>query len=304
MKIEHLNYFLETVSSRSINQASKKLFLNHQYLGQILDNLEEELGAQLLKRSRAGVELTSLGKLSLPLISEIVDKYAILQSLLHDATKENSEKIIFNIFMTANLEPVNLLNAIDELRNQFLNVDIIMRECDKSEIIKRVTETPQAIGQLALFNEEIPEFESAQENFKLVVLKRWSAVALVHHNSPLIKQYKSISLKTLLDYDIVLYAPFSSEQLPAYTLLKKTAPNSEPVIKCITSNLHVFRNMMQKDRSITLGVNRECYLNTPDLVAIPLRDNITITSVLLIKEEDFGNPAIQKFIELCKKAYV
>ena len=62
--------------------------------------------------------------------------------------------------------------------------------------------------------------------------------------------------------------------------------------------------MMQKDRSITLGVNRECYLNTPDLVAIPLRDNITITSVLLIKEEDFGNPAIQKFIELCKKAYV
>ena len=218
MKIEHLNYFLETVSSRSINQASKKLFLNHQYLGQILDNIEDELGAQLLKRSRTGIELTSLGKIALPLISEIVNNYESLQSLVHDTTEKNREKIILNVFMTANLEPVNLLNAIDEMHTQFQNIDIIMRECEKNEIIKRVTESSQAIGQLALFDDELSEFQSAQNKLKLVILKKWPAVALVHRDSPLIKQYKSISLKTLLNYDIVLYAPFSSDQLPAYNL--------------------------------------------------------------------------------------
>ena len=62
--------------------------------------------------------------------------------------------------------------------------------------------------------------------------------------------------------------------------------------------------MMQKDNSVTLGVNRECYLDTQDLVAIPLRDNVTITSVLLIKEKEFENPVIQQFINLCKKSYV
>lgn len=304
MKIEHLNYFLETVSSRSINQASKKLFLNHQYLGQILDNIEDELGAQLLKRSRTGIELTSLGKIALPLISEIVNNYESLQSLVHDTTEKNREKIILNVFMTANLEPVNLLNAIDEMHTQFQNIDIIMRECEKNEIIKRVTESSQAIGQLALFDDELSEFQSAQNKLKLVILKKWPAVALVHRDSPLIKQYKSISLKTLLNYDIVLYAPFSSDQLPAYNLLKKTAANNEPIIKCITSNLHIFHNMMQKDNSVTLGVNRECYLDTQDLVAIPLRDNVTITSVLLIKEKEFENPVIQQFINLCKKSYV
>lgn len=304
MKIEHLNYFLETISSRSINQASKKLFLNHQYLGQVLDSIESELGTKLLKRGRAGIALTPLGKKALPLIEEIVEKYDDLTTLLQETSEQNKKTTILNVLMTANLQPINLLTAIDDMHEQFLNIDITMRECEKSEIIKEVSEKNNTIGQLALFNDELYEIKRAQDKFEVIELKKWAAVALVRHDSPLLKQYKSISLKTVMTYDLILYAPIKREQLPAYHILREANNGREPLIKCITSNLHVFYSMMQKDTSITIGVNRTDYLSYQEMTAIPLRDNIIITSVLIVNKAAKEDPAIQKFITLCQKAYV
>lgn len=304
MKIEHLNYFLETISSRSINQASKKLFLNHQYLGQVLDSIEAELGTKLLKRGRAGIELTPLGKKALPLIEEIVEKYDDLTTLLQETSEQNKGTTILNVLMTANLQPINLLTAIDDMHEQFLNIDVTMRECEKSEIIKEVSEKNNTIGQLALFDDELDEIKHAQDKFEVIELKKWPAVALVRHDSPLLKQYKSISLKTVMTYDLILYAPIKREQLPAYHILREANNGEEPLIKCITSNLHVFYSMMQKDTSITIGVNRTDYLSYQEMTAIPLRDNIIITSVLIVNKAAKEDPAIQKFITFCQKAYV
>lgn len=304
MKIEHLNYFLETISSRSINQASKKLFLNHQYLGQVLDSIEAELGTKLLKRGRAGIELTPLGKKALPLIEEIVEKYDDLTTLLQETSEQNKGTTILNVLMTANLQPINLLTAIDDMHEQFLNIDVTMRECEKSEIIKEVSEKNNTIGQLALFDDELDEIKHAQDKFEVIELKKWPTVALVRHDSPLLKQYKSISLKTVMTYDLVLYAPIKREQLPAYHILREANNGEEPLIKCITSNLHVFYSMMQKDTSITIGVNRTDYLSYQEMTAIPLRDNIIITSVLIVNKAAREDPAIQKFITFCQKAYV
>lgn len=304
MKIEHLNYFLETISSRSINQASKKLFLNHQYLGQVLDSIEAELGTKLLKRGRAGIELTPLGKKALPLIEEIVEKYDDLTTLLQETSEQNKGTTILNVLMTANLQPINLLTAIDDMHEQFLNIDVTMRECEKSEIIKEVSEKNNTIGQLALFDDELDEIKHAQDKFEVIELKKWPTVALVRHDSPLLKQYKSISLKTVMTYDLVLYAPIKREQLPAYHILREANNGEEPLIKCITSNLHVFYSMMQKDTSITIGVNRTDYLSYQEMTAIPLRDNIIITSVLIVNKAAKEDPAIQKFITFCQKAYV
>ena len=304
MKIEHLNYFLETISSRSINQASKKLFLNHQYLGQVLTSLETELGAKLLNRSRSGIELTPLGKKALPLIKDIVEKYDELTTLLQVTSEQNKATTILNVLMTATLQPINLLTAIDEMHEQFLNIDVTMRECEKSEILQEITEKTNTIGQLALFDDELEEIKNIQNNFDVIELKKWPTVALVRHDSPILKQYKSISLKTVMAYDIVLYATIKREQLPAYHILKESNNGKEPLIKCITSNLHVFYSMMQKDTSITIGVNRTDYLSDQEMTAIPLRDNIIITSVLIVNKSAKEDPAIQKFITLCQKAYI
>lgn len=304
MKIEHLYYLLETVSSHSINQASKKLYFNHQHLGQILDNIERELETKLLQRTRTGITLTPAGKMALPIIEEITQKYDYLLTILQEANKLNDKKMILNIYMTANLEPDNLFQAINKIQESFFNLEIVALECEKEEIIQNVFNKEKSLGLMALNTDELTELTHSYSTLDIIKLKTWPVVALVHRDSSLTKKFKSISLKTLLNYDIVLYAPFSMKQTPVWHVLKQFNNGKDPLIKYNTSNLHMFHNLMTKDHSITLGVNHKTFIEKNNLIAIPLRDNITVTSVLILRKSDEVDFIIQQFVELCKKEYI
>ena len=78
MKTEHLDYLLEVIKCRSINKASKKLHLNHQYLSQIISAVEEECGVKLVERTRLGIELTEAGRQALPQMEAISRQFHAL----------------------------------------------------------------------------------------------------------------------------------------------------------------------------------------------------------------------------------
>ena len=61
MRMEQLQYLVEIIDSRSMNQAAKKLFVTQPALSQSIVSLEEELGFELLKRSSKGISPTVLG---------------------------------------------------------------------------------------------------------------------------------------------------------------------------------------------------------------------------------------------------
>lgn len=58
MKLEEMKYFVEIVKARSINQASKTLFVAQPALSRMLTALEKELGFPLLERSKHGITPT------------------------------------------------------------------------------------------------------------------------------------------------------------------------------------------------------------------------------------------------------
>lgn len=303
MKIEHMKYFLETVSCRSINQASKKLLLNHQYLGQILDGLEGELGSKLLNRTRAGIDLTASGQKAVPIIEEIVAKYEELQRVL-DEEQSSNVKSLLNIYMTANLEPVYLLRAVDDMQAYDPNVDVIVRECRNEDILQQIKDQEMSIGMMAVVDNDWKKFEQLEDEYTVIALKKWPISALVHRDSPLAKKYKSISLKTVLNYDVVLYTPNQDMETPAWHTLKLGNGNKPPMIKCATNNLHVFHDRMKKEKSITIGVERDSLTNDNELIAIPLRDKISVTSTVVLNRAEENDPIIHRFVDLLRKAYV
>lgn len=61
MKLEEMKYFVEIVKARSINQASKTLFVAQPALSRMLTALEKELGFPLLERSKHGITPTKAG---------------------------------------------------------------------------------------------------------------------------------------------------------------------------------------------------------------------------------------------------
>ena len=302
MKVEHMRYFLETVSSRSINQASKKLLLNHQYLGQILDAIERELGVKLLNRNRSGIELTTSGQKAVPIIEEIVTKYDELQRILEDSQAFQTKSLL-NIYMTQNLEPVYLLRAVDDMQVQNPNIDVIVRECSTEDILQQIKEQDMSIGLMAVLDNDWKMLEQLDDEYTVIALKKWPISALVHKDSPLVKKYKSISLKTVLKYDVVLYTPNQDLETPAWRTLKLGNANKDPLIKCTTNNLHVFHDRMKKEKSITIGVERDS-LTSNELVAIPLRNKVSVTSTVVLNKNETNDLIIQHFVDLLKKAYI
>ena len=61
MRLEDMRYFVEIVNARSINQASKTLFVAQPALSRAIAALEKELGFPLLKRSKHGITPTKEG---------------------------------------------------------------------------------------------------------------------------------------------------------------------------------------------------------------------------------------------------
>ena len=88
MKISSLEYFIAIAESRSINEASKKLFIAQSSLTKSLRLLEEELGVQLFNRSTAGISLTETGRKILPEARQVVDYYRGWRALSAEAVPE------------------------------------------------------------------------------------------------------------------------------------------------------------------------------------------------------------------------
>lgn len=61
MRIETIKYFLEIADSGSIRMTAQNHFISQQGLSDAIKKMEEELGTQLLIRSKRGVTLSSEG---------------------------------------------------------------------------------------------------------------------------------------------------------------------------------------------------------------------------------------------------
>ena len=73
MRLEQAMYCMEVARCKSMSQAAKKLFISQSTLSTAIQNLEEELGFQVFRRSAQGVAITDQGSEMLEKCRMIVD---------------------------------------------------------------------------------------------------------------------------------------------------------------------------------------------------------------------------------------
>lgn len=177
MEFKHIEYFIETCGYKSISQASEALFISQQALSRCIQNLEEELGCKLLRRTVKGSTLTEEGRYFYDQFNPIVQSYrgALNRVVSHLENRPGKlpfacAHLIFGVLDT------QLLFDFQEKNPSIL---LERMEMADQEVDEYVGSDPQHLGMLA-----IPKNRHGQR-FDYIPVKTLPLRLYVHKDNPL-----------------------------------------------------------------------------------------------------------------------
>ncbi|MBO5139075.1 MAG: LysR family transcriptional regulator [Peptococcaceae bacterium] len=291
MDTEHIHYFLETVQCGSINKASEKLNLNHQHLGRILTALEREIGAKLLERNRVGVTLTAEGLEVLNMMKDIDILSRQLKYNFKTNPKMKNSGATFEMYSFAMTNFSRFNKFMMDAQKIMPKLTIELHELPNERIMEKMIVSDKAsFGTLCSF-EDYPSLGLSVENIptELEVISESSAklVMLASANNPILNQYESISIESLLGKPLVIYTPYNIEENHFYRIMKQYG---YPYIKYKTANLQSFYDIIRNTECVALGgmANNLDALYNPlfrreeQLRMIPIRENIQFKIIRVV----------------------
>src|SRR3712207_205001 len=80
MTITQLRYAIAVSNARSMNEASRELFISQPSLSASIKELETEIGIDLFRRTNRGIQITPEGKEFIGYARQVVEQYELLQS--------------------------------------------------------------------------------------------------------------------------------------------------------------------------------------------------------------------------------
>lgn len=143
MDTKDLRFFRQVYEERSINKASKLLFITPQGLSKIIHHLEEELGMRLFERSANGMVPTESGTYlyenSTPLLEHFDE---IMIGLRQIQDRDQRLKIGFSCGVL-NIFP---FGKLEDYQRKYSHIRIQWEEAANQEIIRRVRQGSMDIG--------------------------------------------------------------------------------------------------------------------------------------------------------------
>ncbi|WP_250227680.1 LysR family transcriptional regulator [Anaeropeptidivorans aminofermentans] len=210
MTMEHLAYILEINRYRSINRASKTLFISQPTLSSILKNIENEIGYRIFDRTTTGIIPTEQGKKFIESAEKMFNEYKRMK-LVPDINYESenlsisasSSSMFSNAFFSYKKDhPVNF-SSRDIYREEVLDQnfqDVITRRCR------------MGLTYFSRYDLEIYRNYAVNNNLELKVLKEGLPIKIaVYKDHPLAKRDK-VDFDELIQYPFVTYDDLDFEK--------------------------------------------------------------------------------------------
>lgn len=175
MKIEQLEFLIEVVKAGSINAASKKIFISQQSLNQSLRNLEDEIGFDVLNRTKKGVTLTERGREVFSAAQAIVARYDQMLRQISEL-KEDSTDVIsgkMNVHASPMISVCILPVVYVDYKHSFPKVQLYCQERYQDDIINEVSQNPGDVGFVLVANTLKQFFDNVPDNVELSLLSTY-----------------------------------------------------------------------------------------------------------------------------------
>lgn len=187
MRLEQLLYCIEVANSKTMSQAAKKLFMTQSSLSTAIQNLEEELGFQIFKRSNHGVLLTDKGSIFLEKAVAIASQVEEIKNLA-----VNEAAITRNITIAAVPIACNaiIVDLIQEIKKKKSNTNLNIIELRPDKIISSLAEGRADIA-IGSYSESIKGSifnEAAKYNINITPIFKDHMYAFLGRNHPKARQ--------------------------------------------------------------------------------------------------------------------
>ena len=283
MRLDNMRYVIAVSRWKSINKASKHLYINQQQLSRIIASVENELGIEIFNRSSKGAFLTAEGERVVRRFGEIL---AIYDSLCPQ-TEQPEEPVKGSLTI---LTEINVWTGYARFYRDFVRdypeIGFAVKAMATQEIIRYLSQE-EAIGMITqIIGEGIVDYAIPDELAFLPVAQDHIMVYGAADN-PYLKKYKSISLATLCQLPLINFKPYTDQP----SLLERVfAHVGRPNIKYEVSDSKVFRELAISTDCLFLTFRRPKYVADEAIGELALRDRVVFANGILRRREALSKP--------------
>lgn len=280
MDIRTIRCFIKVVNLNSINKAAQELYMNHQNLGKKLTNLEQELGIELLIRSKTGISLTAEGEtvynnfLEMDKLAREIENFAEMVKQSKQSRRANN--IALTIALQPSIFPRKASKAILELEKRFPNCNISIRDYPAVKSLKMIYEIDNMYANVLIPDSRNYIFP---EDITVLKRRRMELVAYVPKGIPCNR--RELDIYNVLELPLVQYGLTETvEENGIYTELLQYG---KPVIRHYSTNYTNYCDLMRTGKYVTVGWYRdqvkrfdgdsfsEYMLNGEEIDIVPIR---------------------------------
>ncbi|MGQ9373279.1 DNA-binding transcriptional regulator HcaR [Acinetobacter tandoii] len=292
MELRHLRYFITVAEELNFSKAALKLYTAQPSLSQQIKDLEEDVGVQLLYRTKRKVELTEEGAVFLEqarLTLAQADK-AIAMARQVSQAKQQMLRIGFVPVAEMKIFPYVLPNL--RVQNPDLKIELLsMNNTEQMRLLKK--------GELDItFTRHNFHSDEIESQFVL----REPLIFLLPKDHPLAK-YERIPVKALNGIDFIIPAVEQSQTLHHTILEFAKAQNIEFNIVQKADNILFNINSIGMGLGCTILPGYIAPLTMNNTVIRPLEVELPYLDLYVSYRKNNSSLAVNKFLELLTRVF-
>lgn len=277
--IKQLRYFVASAEIGQISLAAKELFISQSAITTAIQEVESQLGQELLIRSTKGVVLTDLGRLFLPRARQIL---ALVDEASRTSLQGQNTSGAVTIGVSYTVMGYFLPYHIQRLSSLYPQIKLNLVEDNRSAIEEKLLKKELDFGLLLTSNIQNPELQT--ETFFRSLRRLWVA-----SNHPFLLQ-NEICLSDIANQPYIMLDVDEADKV-AMRYWKNSI--SQPQIYLQTSSVEAVRSMVANGSGVAIlsdMVYRPWSLEGKRIETIVLSDPIPSMDIGLVwqKNSDFS----------------
>ena len=194
MELRHLRYFVAVAEEKNFTRAAKRLFIAQPPLSRQIQQLEEELGVELIEKGSRPLRLTEAGIFFHAHAQELLAKAAELKTMTQRVGK--IDRTLSMGFVASTLYGL-LPDIVRHFREQYPTVEVTFHEMTTMQQLKALKEGIIDVG--------FGRVKSEDPNIRRIVLREERLIVALPAGHPLALSDTPLGLVDLLMETLIIY---------------------------------------------------------------------------------------------------